>query len=97
LRLIPDETPQPGDIVEVPLAPRKGTPPDSPLVAVETIPWWKHPALRVLVPAAGAGILEPAAYALWRPHQTFQWVLFACGCVLFLGAKLCKDWNQVVK
>jgi hypothetical protein len=89
--------PEPGDILEVPLAPKKGAPGDSPYVATATIPWWKHPALRVLVPAAGAGILEPAAYALLHRDQTFQWPLFLCGCVMFFSAKLCKDWNQVVK
>jgi hypothetical protein len=84
-----------GTNLKVPSASPTGAPPEAPIVAVNTVHWYKD---QVLLTTLGGAVLalEPVIEDALR-SQTFAWRSFTLGCILALAAYFRQKFNTVTK
>ena len=82
-------------MVTVPTAPPTGGSGVAPIVAVNTVHWYKDPTIMTTLGGALLA-LEPVVEDALK-QDTFNWKSFALACILALGAYFRNRSNTVTK
>jgi hypothetical protein len=85
-----------GTMLTVPSAPTSGGTGTAPIVAVNTVPWYRDPGFLSATGGALLALSDPVIEAL-KSGDSFRWRPFLVGCVLAIVAYLRKTTNSVVK
>lgn len=85
-----------GTLLTVPAAPPTGATGQSPVVAANTVPWYKDPAFLSAAGGALYALSEPVVQALTQ-EGPINWRSLALGCLLALIAWFRNRHNTVVR